>query len=445
MTFSLGRIPAWLRNRRPVTLVVLGYSFYILIGFLLLCLPFAHAKAGLSLLDHLFTATSAVSTTGLVTISPSGSYSFFGELVILGLIQLGGIGYMTLGSFVMLAVRHRLDDIHQGVARTAFILPRDMDIAGFIRGVVIFTFVVETIGALLLFWLFMRAGTPDALWNGVFHAVSAFCTAGFSLFDTSLEQYSGNLGINLVVAALSYLGAIGFIVMSDWWQWARRRRAPSLTSRIILRVTFWLALLGTLAIALTDPTLAERSIGERVLTSFFQVMTAMTTVGFDTVPIVNMGSASILLLIVAMVMGASPSGTGGGIKSTSVAIFYGAVRAALAGRNRIQLLGQAISETRIHMAMAAFGMYMGTLVVGSAALLLVEPQDFVTLLFESVSAIGTVGLSLGATSELGTAGKWIVIAMMFAGRLGPITIGVAVFPTPAESDDFRRAPADLAV
>jgi len=441
----MGRIVFWLRNRRPVTLVVLGYSFYIFCGFVLLCLPFAHAQPGLSPLDHLFIATSAVSTTGLATISPGGSYSFFGEIVILGLIQLGGIGYMTLGSFVMLAVRHRLDDVHQGVARKAFVLPQDMDVARFIRGVVAFTLIIESIGAIGLAWLFARAGTPDPIWNGIFHSISAFCTAGFSLFDNSLEDYGADIGINLVIVALCYLGAIGFIVMSDWWLWATTRRSPSLTSRIIVRVTLWLALIGTIVIALTDPALAQLGITERLLASLFQVMTAMTTVGFDTFTIANLGSATILLLIVAMVMGASPSGTGGGIKSTTVGIFYGAVRGALAGRSRIQLLGQSISEARVHMAMAAFGMYMGTLIIGVAALMLVEPHDFADLLFESVSAIGTVGLSLGVTGDLSTAGKWIVIAMMFAGRLGPITIGVAVFPKPSEVDEFRRAPADVAV
>lgn len=441
----MNRTLYWLRHRRPVTLVVLGYSFYILCGFMLLCMPFAHAQSGLSILDHLFTATSAVSTTGLVSISPSGSYSFFGELVILGLIQLGGIGYMTLGSFVMLAFRHRLDDLHQGVARRAFVLPQDMDVARFIRGVIAFTLIIECLGAVLLSWLFARAGTPDAVWNGIFHSVSAFCTAGFSLFDTSLEDYSADIGVNIVVISLCYLGAIGFIVMSDWWLWATTRRTPSLTSRIILRVTFWLALVGTVVIALTDPTLARLDIVERLLTSFFQVMTAMTTVGFDTAPIASLGSASILLLIVAMVMGASPSGTGGGIKSTTVGIFYGAVRGALAGHSRIQLLGESISESRVHMAIAAFGMYMGTLIIGAAALMMVEQQEFTDLLFESVSAIGTVGLSLGITGDLSTAGKWIVIAMMFAGRLGPITIGVALFPRPSEAADFRRAPADVAV
>ncbi len=434
-----------MRRRRPVTLVLWGYAFYVACGFALLCMPFAHERTGLSWLDHLFTATSAVSTTGLVSISPSGSYSFFGELTILGLIQLGGIGYMTLGSFVILALRQRLDAMHQGVARSAFVLPRDMNVGAFIRAVVLFTLAIECIGAVLLIALFAQAGTPDPVWNGVFHAVSAFCTAGFSLFDTSLEDYRANAGIVIVVASLSYLGAIGFIVMSDWWRWITRRRGPSLTSGIILRVTFWLALIGTVSIAITDAHLAEMPWDERVLAAFFQVMTAMTTVGFDTVPIANLGSASILLLLVAMVMGASPSGTGGGIKSTTVAIFYGAVRGALAGRDSIRLLGETISRRRIHMAVAAAGFYIGALVVGMAALMLVEDQDFLMLMFESASAIGTVGLSLGATAELSAAGKWVVIAMMFIGRLGPITVGVALFPRAEEKDSPARRGADLAV
>ncbi|GAB3670171.1 TrkH family potassium uptake protein [Salinisphaera aquimarina] len=436
---------AFIRSRRPATLVVLGYALYIASGFVMLCLPFAQAGHGVSWLDNLFTATSAVSTTGLATVSPGTRYSLFGELVIAGLIQVGGIGYMTLGSFVMLALRHRLDDMHRGVARTAFVLPERMNLARFIRNVVGFTLVIEVVGAAALALLFARAGAPEPIWNGIFHSISAFCTAGFSLFDNSLEDYRANTGINMVVAALSYLGAIGFIVMSDWWRWLTTRQRRSLTSRIILRVTFWLALIGTVVIALTDTGLAKLGLEERLLASFFQTMTAMTTVGFDTYPIAGMSSASILLLIVAMVMGASPSGTGGGLKSTTIAIFYGAVRSTLAGRARIGLLGRDIGAARIQMAMAATGMYVGTLVIGVTTLMLVERQGFLPLLFESASAIGTVGLSLGATGALTSVGKLVVIAMMFVGRLGPITLGMALFPPPSRRQAMAGHVEDLAV
>jgi len=435
----------FLAARRPVTLVTWGYAFYMGIGCVLLCLPIAHAQSGLSIVDNLFTATSAVSTTGLATISPGDSYNLFGQIVIATLIQLGGIGYMTLGSFIMLAVRHRLDDLHEGVARQAFVLPQGMDLARFVRGVVLFTLLIECVGAAILIPAFSAAGVPSPIWNGIFHSISAFCTAGFSLFDNGLEDFTGNAVVSLTVAGLSYLGAIGFIVMSDWWRWISRRRKTTLTSRIILRVTVILATLGTLALGLTDSTLAQLPVSERWLAAFFQVMTAMTTVGFDTVPINTLAPASILLIIVAMVMGASPSGTGGGIKSTTVAVFYGAVKAALRGRMSVVLLGRTVSPVRVQLAMAVFGFYMSCLIVGTFVLLLVDEHGLMELMFEATSAIGTVGLSLGITGDLSTAGKYVVIALMFLGRLGPITAGMALFPRPDDAPTFRAAPEDLAI
>ena len=277
-------------------------------------------------LDHLFIATSAASTTGLASISSADSYSF-GELVITGqstwrhgrrcLFFCGGA---PMAGFAA----------HEG--RAAFVLPRGMELARFIRGVVLFTFVIEAIGAAILVPAFMAADVPAPVWNGIFHAISAFCTAGFSLFNTSLEGFRDNVVINLTIAALSILGALGFIVMSDVWRLARGRPGRvSLTSVIILRVTFGLMIVGTLLIGLTDDALAALPMGERWLAAFFQTMTAMTTVGFDTYAINDMALASLLLIVVAMVIGASPSGTGGGVKSTTAAVFLGAT--ATGGRS----------------------------------------------------------------------------------------------------------------
>ncbi|MAA76185.1 MAG: potassium transporter KtrB [Salinisphaeraceae bacterium] len=439
------RFAALIRDRRPVTLLVAGYSLYVLAGFILLCLPVSQATPGTALLDHLFIATSAVSTTGLVTISPAGSYSFFGELVIISLIQLGGIGYMTLGSFMMLAIRHRLDGLHENVARTVFVLPSGMNLARFIRSVVLFTVTVESLGAIYLSHAFAQAGIDAPIWHGIFHAISAFCTAGFSLFDNSLEDFRGHLGVNVVVAALSYLGAIGFIVMSDWWRWLTQHKRLSLTSRVILKVTLLLAAAGTILLALTDPQLQALGRGERLLTAFFQTMTAMTTVGFNTYPIAGLGAASILLVIVAMVMGASPSGTGGGVKSTTVATFFGAIASAFRGDSWVILSGEVVREERVLMAMATLGFYLLSLTVGAFLLLLTETGDFAALVFEAASALGTVGLSMGATADLSDAGKWIILVMMFIGRLGPITAGIALFPPPSDAGRYRKPPRDLAV
>ena len=252
----------------------------------LLSLPPAQAVAGVSALDHLFIATSAVSTTGLATVSPPGTYSLFGELVILLLIQIGGIGYMTLGSFIVLSRGRKLTQSRQRMLASDFAMPKTFALDEFVKGVIVFTVVAEVVGAALLWALFANAGVPNAAYQAVFHSVSAFCTAGFSLFDTSLEAFAGNVGVNAVVSALALLGAVGFIVAVDAWRVAMgRQKHLTFTSRIILRLTLLLVVGGTALLFLTEQGALTDEPAQRLLQSFFQAMTAMSTVGFNTVPI----------------------------------------------------------------------------------------------------------------------------------------------------------------
>lgn len=443
----LTRLRALIRRLPTGMKVVLGYTAYMLVGWLLLCLPWAQAADEVHWLDHLFIAVSAVSTTGLVSISPADSYTLFGEFVIIGLIQLGGIGYMTLGSFFVLAIKHQFRQRREAVTRTAFALPEHFNARRFIVGVVIFTLAIEALGAAALYTIFVAAGVEGALWHAIFHAVSAFCTAGFSLNNNSFEGFADNGWLNLTIAVLSYLGAIGFIVMSDAWLAVARRKTheTTLTTRIILRVTALIAVAGTTLVFLLDETLAAFPVAERFYAAFFQVMTAMTTVGFNTVPIQSLTTASIFLIIIAMVVGASPSGTGGGVKSTAVATIMQTVRAQLLGRDVVTIWNHPISAAQQRIAVAGAGFYIGVLAVGGYALLAVEDGDLVTLIFEAASALGTVGLSLGATSSLSDAGKAIVIALMWAGRIGPLTLGMALFSSQRDDDKTLKTPADIAI
>ena len=203
------------RGVEPTRLVLLGYLVCVVACWALLALPASQQVAGTSALDHLFIATSAVSTTGLATVSPSGTYSLLGEIVILLFIQIGGIGYMSLGSFIVLSRGRRLSTSRSRMLAADFSMPRSFSLDEFVRGVVVFTLLAETLGALALWALFSAAGVEGALYQAVFHSVSAFCTAGFSLFDTSLEAFAGDTGVNAVIAALAYLGAVGFIVAVD--------------------------------------------------------------------------------------------------------------------------------------------------------------------------------------------------------------------------------------
>ncbi|WP_211098174.1 TrkH family potassium uptake protein [Acuticoccus yangtzensis] len=420
-------------------LLLVGYVSYMALGFALLSLPFAQAVP-VAPLDNLFIATSAVSTTGLVTVDPGTSYTFAGEIVILALFQVGGLGYMTLSSFFVLALRHRLSRGRQRTVRAAFDLPDEISVPGFLRAVVVFTLLVETAGAAALYLLFAEAGRPDALWSAIFHAVSAFCTAGFSLNANGLEDYVANPGVNAVVAVLSLLGAIGFIVVSDTWRTlTRQERRLGETSRTILLVTLAIISTAFLTIMLTDETLAALPIADRALGAFFQAMSASTTVGFNTMSIGTLGMGTIVVLMVLMIVGASPAGTGGGLKTTTFAVLWGIVAAVLGRRDEVFVVGREVPLRTVRSAAAAMVFYGGVLLAGLLVLAHSEGgPSFEALLFEAISALGTVGLSLGITGDLSSVGKVVIVVLMAAGRLGILTFGLALALPNSQSSSARR-------
>ncbi len=442
----LGRAAQCLYQLHPAKLALLGYASYLLTGWLLLCLPFTHRVPGVTALDNLFIATSALSTTGLVTISVSDSYNALGQIVVLILIQLGGIGYMTLGSFVILSRSSELSGVRSEVGRTVFSLPRSFRIDKFIRSVIVFTVVIETVGALALYAIFQKAGVPTPLWSAVFHSVSAFCTAGFSLYNSSFEAFAGDFWLNVVIASLSYLGAIGFIVCVDFWRMLMGKvQKITLTSRIILWTTFWLIAGGSLLLFLTEPSLRSKPPEERLLAAVFQAMSASTTVGFNTIGVSGLSKASLLLITLLMIVGASPSGTGGGLKCTTFSAIGGVMMSALRGTREVRFWGAPVPLERIWMAVAALGFYLLMFLAGTYLLELTEQGfSFEQNLFEAASALGTVGLSTGITPDLSRLGKIIVTFMMFCGRLGPLTFSVALFyrvPAP----DSEPQDNDLAI
>lgn len=429
----------------PAKLALLGYISYTLLGWLLLCLPFMH-RSGVKVgaLDNLFIATSAMSTTGLATISITDSYNGVGQVVVLVLIQFGGIGYMTFGSFVILSTKGELSEAQSRVGRTVFSLPSSFRLDKFIRSVVIFSFVIEAIGAVALYFVFRESGTPDAAWSALFHSISSFCTAGFSLYNNSFEGFASDFWLNFIVSGLSILGAIGFIVLVDYSRrLTGKARQVTLTSKIIMASTFWLLAGGTLLVFLVEPTVASLPAEQRLLASFFQAMTAITTVGFNTVPIGALSKATLLLFMLLMVIGASPSGTGGGLKSTTASVLWGIMRGAIRGRGDVVYWRRPIPLPRVMTAVASLGFYMLLLLIGTFLLELTESGRFEQTLFEAASAIGTVGLSTGITPSLTVIGKLVVIMLMFCGRLGPLTFGMALFLADprAESPDDN----DLAV
>ncbi|MBN2829942.1 MAG: potassium transporter KtrB [Candidatus Cloacimonetes bacterium] len=412
----------------PPKILFWGYLLYISLGWFLLSLPFFQ-KIKVTFLDSLFVSASAVSTTGLSPVSVHDSFTIIGEIIILALIQLGGIGYMTFGSFVVLMRKNTMSTLRESVLGSSFELPGHYSIKKFVKSIVIYTLSVEAIGAILLFFAFKKDASLNPVWNAIFHSVSSFCTAGFSLYNNSLESYSHSIYLNTVVSALSLLGAIGYIVAVDVLLVLKgMQKRITFTSRIILSMTIFVLFFGTGLVFITESSLFQMPAWERLLASFFQVMSAITTVGFNTVPIGKLALSSLFLINIFMIIGASPSGTGGGIKSTSISAIYAIVRSAFRVDKRILYFNKIIPFERVVYAMCTFSFYIAILAIGLWGVLITDSNfSFNELFFEVCSALGTVGLSTGITSLISPLGKIIFVVLMFIGRLGPLSFGMAVF------------------
>jgi trk system potassium uptake protein len=429
---------------RNAIFAALAYAAISVAGALLLTLSLAKnpaRDAAIDFVDALFISTSAVSTTGLSTLDTGTTFSFAGQLIILLLIQIGGVGYMAVMSFAFLTLRDRLSPMQSELTRAGFGLNGDYAIPRFLRIAIFATIIIEAVGAVILGIQFAHAGNADPVWNGIFHSVSSFCTAGFSLFATSLEDYKANTPVLLTVSVLSYLGAMGFIVIAEIIDALSQPNRPiSPTTRIIISVTAGIAVFATIFLFIFEPGIVALPPEQRLPNAFFQAMTASTTVGFNSVPIGSLAPASILVLYLLMFVGASPSGTGGGLKSTTAALLVATVVSSLRGRTYVTTGGVRVPDTRVKQAASTLIMAIGIIFVSVVLLDLTGSYQFDRLLFEVISALGTVGLSMGITSELNDTGKLIVTAIMYIGRVGILLFFMAFARRLA--DEMQKSPRE---
>ncbi len=415
---------------RPALLVAVSFVVLILFGTLLLSFPAAAAPgSSVSPLDALFTATSASCVTGLIVLDTPHAFSDFGQAVILFLIQAGGLNIMVLSTFAAVLLGRGLglkgeralgEMLDLQAARAAYRL------IVFIVGL---TLAVETAGAGLLAAAYSRHGDalPRAVWRGIFHSVSAFCNAGFALQSDSLMMFQHDPFALLTVTALIVLGGLGFAVLAFAWLrlGGRRRVGMAVQARIVLLATITLIVVGWVGYGAGEwgRSLAGLSPGMKVVNALFQSVTARTA-GFNSVPMEGLQPATVLLMIALMFVGASPGGTGGGIKTTTMVVLLSAVPTMARGRPEVVLLRRRIALETLYRS--AVIVVVATLIVLGASLLLLATQGmgFDTLMFETVSAFGTVGLSLGATPALDGFGRVVIILTMLAGRIGPLTVAL---------------------
>ncbi|MDO1502267.1 potassium transporter TrkG [Winogradskyella maritima] len=423
-----------------------GFLTYIFVGFVLLSLPFMQ-KESASFLDHLFISTSAVSTTGLVTISIFDTYNFFGQFIIMTLIQLGGIGYLSFTTFMLLSTTRKMTFWHKKILSTEFTLPKTIKINDFLKSVILFTLIMETLGAILFFIAFKMDGMPttEALWSSVFHSVSTFCTAGFSLYNDSFMGYIDNGFINAIISMLAICGSLGFIVITDFGMVIRNKAHKiSFTTKIILYGFVTLLTIGTAFFYFAEPTIAQLE-DSRFLAAFFQAMTAMTTVGFNTVDFGLFSQAMILICVFLMYVGASPSGTAGGIKITTLTAVFSIMKSRLRGNKQITFLGRVIPYERLYIATSAFIFYTLLIFIGTFLITITHVSELKDILFEVASALGTVGISRGITGDLTVFGKWVIIILMFIGRLGVLTFGLAIWSKTITEEEREVLKEDIAV
>lgn len=427
--------------KSPARISVLGFAILISMGTGLLMLPSATTAHSLGFVNALFTSTSATCVTGLVVVDTGNALSLFGQLVILVLIQVGGLGIMTLSTLFLLMATGRPSLTGRIVIQDCFTRNGDRSLTSILRDMVLFTLVIEGIGLTLMFIRFLpENGVGEAFYLSAFHAVSAFCNAGFCLFSDSLVAWREDWLLNLVTCFLIVNGGIGFLVLAELKrQFPFNRRTwsrLSLHSKLVLYTTAVLLVSSSLLFILMEwhNTLAPLSVPGRCIAGFFQAVSTRTA-GFNTLAIGDLANGTLFVLILLMFIGASPGSCGGGIKTTTLASLIVLGISRFRGLEHPQIFRRTISGESVGKAISVVMISMVVVVAGTMILLMTEISEipssvsrgkFLELLFEVVSAFGTVGLSTGVTQGLSSVGKLILTFVMFVGRLGPLVIAIAV-------------------
>lgn len=440
-------LPELLEDQKN-TARILVYSFLSLIaaGTLLLMLPGATQDGqGLAFIDALFTSTSAVCVTGLIVVDTATHFTLFGELVIMTLIQLGGIGIITFATFLFLFISGGLGVGQMNTIKDMVAEKNTSLVTATLKKVVGLTFLVEAVAvaAYYLSWDMQFPSQGQRFLFSVFHAISAFCNAGFSLFTNSLADAHNatNWGINMTTMILIVLGGLGFTVI---WETIQRkserkiwRRRLSVHTRIVLVTTAILIVTGTVLVLVLewDNTLAGHSTIDKFLLSLFQSITTRTA-GFNTVDTGAMGIPVILGMLILMLIGGSPASTAGGIKTTTFAVLVRSMMMTIRGNNRMELFKRTIPNSIIFRAMTVILLAVSCISISTILLTIVEDHAFLDLLFEEVSAFATVGLSRGITGDLTSWGKAIIIISMFVGRVGILTF-MAAFASRTDNRKYR--------
>jgi len=446
---------------QPLLIPIVFFGLTILGGSGLLLLPVSLIQGGsLAWIDALFTAASATCVTGLTVVDTGTVFSPVGQYILLFLIQIGGLGIMSLTSLAMYLFRQRVTLTDRLAVGQNLLQDPGFHLGGFLLRIVSWTFCIELVGA---GFLFLCTGCEMSFPTAVFHSVSAFCNAGFSLYGDSLSRWADNAAVNMVFIVLIILGGIGFFVMVEVAGWLsyhsglRRkgtRKRLGWYSTVVLRTSFFLIVVGTLAIFISEWVVQthEHSLHKALLASLFQAVSCRTA-GFNTVPIGDLTNVTLLLMMALMFIGAAPGSCGGGIKVTTFRVLLAFLKAELRGRDQAVIGPMAASRGAVRRALSLFA--FSVVIIGTAILILSLSETgslshvqargkFLEIAFEVVSAFGTAGISTGLTPHLSMFGKYVIISLMFIGRLGPL-IFIGALHTLQRREAFSRPDSDLLI
>ncbi|MPM01257.1 Potassium/sodium uptake protein NtpJ [bioreactor metagenome] len=416
---------------KGVQILALGFLIAIFIGGIILSLPISSASGeATNFLDAIFTSTSAVCVTGLVTLDTSTYWSTFGQMVIMILIEVGGLGFMTFGVLISLVLGKKITLRERLIMQEAMNTHSIQGLVKMVKYILIFTVSVQVFGAVLLSTQFIpEYGIYKGLFYSLFHSISSFCNAGFDLFGTSLINYSSNTTVILVISTLIIIGGLGFTVLLEIYEF-RSIKKFSIHSKLVLISTLILILIGTLLMFVFErnnvETIANMNMKDKMLNSFFASVSPRTA-GFNSVSTTAMTSVSKFLTIILMFIGGSPGSTAGGLKTVTFAILVLTVISVIRGREDAEIFGRRFSKGVVYKAFTILFIAVSLVIMFTMILLFTEVSaSFMDILYEVTSAFGTVGLTLGFTPNLSSIGKVLIILMMYFGRVGPLTVMLAL-------------------
>ncbi|MDE7104680.1 MAG: Trk family potassium uptake protein, partial [Ruminococcus sp.] len=424
--------------------IILGFAGVILIGALLLMLPFASKESGsASFIDALFTSTSATCVTGLITQDTATYWTIFGQIIILILIQIGGLGVVTIATAFTMISGAKIGLLHRSTIQGSISAPQVGGIVRLMLFAIKITLAVELIGALLLMPSFCSEFGAKGIWYSLFHSVSAFCNAGFDLMGvrekySSLTSFSDNMPVNIVIMLLIIIGGIGFLTWDDIKTHKLRFKKYRMQSKVVL-VTSGLLIILPAIYYFFEFSDWNMSLKERIITALFQAVTPRTA-GFSTVDLSMLKGGGMIIMIFLMLIGGSPGSTAGGLKTTTIAVLSASAVSVFRRKRETSLFGRRISDDIVKNAAAVLLMYIFIFLGGAITISNIENQPIRECMFESASAIGTVGLSLSLTPTLGTVSHIILIIMMFLGRVGGLTVIYAAFS--GNSSNISKLPLE---